>query len=119
MALMQSGVLDALSKLKARPGYLTSVSGGSIIGSYYTCGYDPAYFPLVKRGALRVKPRLRNLFTVLRLASPPQVWGYRVPWTLTRIDLLARTLDESYLSGKVFQQLPTSAPNLPYRHHGT
>lgn len=110
-ALMHSGTLDALVRLNVRPRFLTSVSGGSIIASYYLLGFDPAYFPrLAHSGVLRVTPKLRNLLTLLRIASPERLFGSRISWSVSRTDLLAQALDEAYLDGKTFRDLPKESP---------
>lgn len=56
-ALIHAGVLQALDEAGLRINYLSTVSGGSIVGTYYALGYTPQEFKTVLK---RSKPDLPN-----------------------------------------------------------
>ncbi len=56
-AMIHAGVLQALDEARLRINYLSTVSGGSIVGAYYALGYTPEEFKTVLK---RSKPELPN-----------------------------------------------------------
>jgi hypothetical protein len=75
-ALFHAGLLHALEKLGIRVKVLSTVSGGSIIGAYYSVGGDPVAFKdAVKGGRLNLKRRMMLLHNAVRLPFPLTVPG--------------------------------------------
>lgn len=78
-ATFHAGVLQALEDLGIRVNNLSTVSGGSIIGSYYAVGGDPADFAkAVAEGRFNLKRQLLLAHNVLRLPLPLRVPGLDV-----------------------------------------
>jgi NTE family protein len=107
-AVYHAGVLHALEKLGIKPAVLSTVSGGSIIGAYYSLGGDPVAFKdAVADGRFNLKRELLMVHNAVRLPFPitlPIIKVELFPWyRFSRRDvqagLLKRTLfgdDESW-----------------------
>ena len=117
-ALYHAGVLTALEKLQLRPVCLSSVSGGSIMSTFYAHGGAPEDFlAAVKAGRFHLKREMLNFFTATKLACPG-----RVPWLgvkvlpfgdYNRLDAQADLLDRLILRGSACgTPLPAGAPRL-------
>jgi len=110
-ALLHAGVLKELHDRSVPVTHLSTVSGGSIIGMFYTLGHDPeSFIRVVSSGSVRLRRRLLNLFEVSQLPLPFTVLGVDmlpVPGR-SRIDIQADLLRDifghsprvSELSGK-------------------
>ncbi len=107
-AVFHAGVLHALEKLGLKPSVLSTVSGGSIIGAYYSIGGDPVAFKdAVAGNRFNLKRELLLFHNVVRLPFPGTVPVADVelfPWYEysrrdAQAELLERTLfddDESW-----------------------
>ncbi|HAM56159.1 MAG TPA: hypothetical protein DCQ64_12450, partial [Candidatus Rokubacteria bacterium] len=72
-AAFHAGVLNALDRAKIRVDYLSTNSGGSIVGSYYAVGHTPQQF----LDRLKDRPRLPNDFFSIDVVLRDLVWpGY-------------------------------------------
>jgi predicted acylesterase/phospholipase RssA len=90
-ALMHAGTLSALEDLGIVPTHLSTISGGSIIGAYYSLGGDPASFlTAVVKGSFNLKRELLDVQNAVRLPFP----GF------DRNDVQAKILDRVLLRGK-------------------
>ena len=70
-ALVHAGVVDALGQLGVPVTHLSSVSGGSIIGSFLSVGGSPKDFlQAVAAGRFRMTRDLMAVQNLLRLPSP-------------------------------------------------
>jgi predicted acylesterase/phospholipase RssA len=84
-ALFHAGVLSELERLGVRPQAVSSVSGGSIIGSFYAVGGRPEEFlAAVKAGRFNLKREFVNLANV---------------WRFSRSGVQANLLDRLFLGG--------------------
>ena len=96
-ALFHAGVLSELERLGVRIQAVSSVSGGSIIGSFYAVGGRPSDFlTAVKSGNFNLKREFLNVFNV---------------WRFSRSDVQANMLDRLFLGG--VRHADTSKPGLP------
>lgn len=104
-ALVHAGVVDALSQLGVPVTHLSSVSGGSIIGSFLSVGGSPRDFlAAVASGQFRVKRDLLAFQNAIRLPSQ-----FRIPWLdvnvwpffdeFSRLSVQAALLDRVLLGG--------------------
>ncbi len=76
-AVVHAGVLDALEALNVRVDYLSTVSGGSIVGAYYAMGGYPTQFAAaVGRRMFNLRRELLAAHNLFRLPFPA-----RVPFT--------------------------------------
>jgi hypothetical protein len=110
-AIYHAGVLTALEKLGLRPVCLSSVSGGSIMSTFYIHGGRPKDFvKAVEEGRFSLKRELLNFFTVMKLICPGKLpWlGVKVlPFTdYNRLDAQADLLDRLILRGSVCGSTP-------------
>ncbi|MBL0940855.1 MAG: patatin-like phospholipase family protein [Gemmatimonadaceae bacterium] len=117
-AVFHSGTLHALERLGVRVNHLSTVSGGSIIGSYYAIGGDPVAFKdAVAEGRFNLKRELLLAHNAVRLPFPIRVPGIGVrlfPWyEYSRRDVQAGMLDRLLLDGRAHSAAPVpQAPNL-------
>jgi predicted acylesterase/phospholipase RssA len=96
-ALFHAGVLSELERLGVRVQAVSSVSGGSIIGSFYAVGGRPSDFlSAVKGGQFNLKREFLNVFNV---------------WRFSRSDVQANMLDRLFLGG--VKHADTTRPDLP------
>jgi hypothetical protein len=117
-AIYHAGVLTALEKLGLRPVCLSSVSGGSIMSTFYAHGGRPRDFvKAVEEGRFSLKRELLNFFTATKLICPG-----KLPWLgvkvlpfgdYTRLDAQADLLDRLILRGSVCgSPMPKGSPRL-------
>ena len=118
-ALVHSGVIDALGKLGVPVTNLSSVSGGSIIGSYLSVGGSPTDFlTAVSSGRFRMMRDLMSFQNMMRLPSPALAPGLDVKlWPFfdhfSRLDVQASLIDRVLLNNtKASMQKSHSAPAL-------
>jgi predicted acylesterase/phospholipase RssA len=97
-ALIHAGVLAALDRHRVPIRYLTTVSGGSIIGAHYALGYTPAEFI---RSAREQKPGLA--FNKLSVFSSLGTWLF--PWK-SDADVYADHFARSYFGRATIHDLP-------------
>jgi predicted acylesterase/phospholipase RssA len=96
-ALFHAGVLSELDRLGVRVQAVSSVSGGSIIGSFYAVGGQPSDFlAVVKDGRFNLKREFLNFFNV---------------WRFSRSEVQANMLDRVFLGG--VRHAETSRSGLP------
>lgn len=98
-AILHAGTLQALEKLGVRATHLSTVSGGSIIGAYYSIGGDPKTFVQAARDRrLDLQRRLLLLQNAVRLPFPfkvPKVGVELFPWyRFDRLDVQRDLLQE-------------------------
>ncbi len=125
-ATLHAGVLQALEDLGIRVSNLSTVSGGSIIGSYYAGGGAPEDFVQALRDRrLDLKHRLMLFHNATRLTTPMKVPGLEVelfPWyRFDRLDvqealladvLLADVDTQALLAPEQAAQLAPGQPHL-------
>lgn len=112
-ALYHAGVLAALDDLGIKIDTLSTVSGGSIIGTYYALGGDPREFPhYVAENRFSLSREMLRFPNALLLATPMKV-------PTTNIELVpwlnySRSSIQANLVERLFQVevLPEEAPNL-------
>lgn len=117
-ALVHAGVVDALGELGVPVTHLSSVSGGSIIGSYLSVGGAPRDFvDAVAAGRFRMTRDLLAVQNLLRLPSPTvlpwldvDVWP--LPWSMSRTDVQANLVDRVLLAGARPTDTPRRGPRL-------
>lgn len=117
-ALVHAGVVDALGNLGLPVTHLSSVSGGSIIGSFLSVGGAPRDFvDAVADGRFRMKRDLLAAQHLVRLPSPTvlpwldvDVWPW--PWPMSRTDVQANLVDRVLLAGAKPGDLPRRGPRL-------
>ena|SRR4028118_1719789 len=107
-AIFHSGVLQALERLGIRVTHLSTVSGGSIIGSYYAIGGDPAEFAAaVAEGRFNLKRQMMLVHNAARLPFPMRVPGLDAelfPWLqFDRLDVQRSLLDNLLFAGSPLQ----------------
>lgn len=113
-ALFHAGVLDALEQLHAAPSHLASVSGGSIIGAYYTLGGRPQQFrDAVVALQFGIKRRATSAGEAAKLLfCPGAIPGLRVQLFPSceygRSEVQATLLDAVLFDGITLGQLPLS-----------
>jgi predicted acylesterase/phospholipase RssA len=115
-ALFHAGVVDALEELGAPPTHISSVSGGSIIASYYSLGGRPKRFrDAVAEGRFGLARRATSAFEVTRMLCPGKVPGFNLkllPFCeYGRSDVQAQLLDDVLLKKATFEQ--TRGSGLP------
>lgn len=103
-AVFHTGVLQALETLGIRVSNLSTVSGGSLIGSFYSVGGDPRDFAkAIADGRLDLKRELMLAHNALRLVVPAEVPGVGVrllPFgDFNRLDVQRALIDRVLLSG--------------------
>ena len=114
-ALVHAGVVDALGQLGVPVTHLSSVSGGSIIGSFLSVGGSPKDFlQAVAAGRFRMTRDLMAFQNLLRLPSPARAPGLDVElWpffdNFSRLDVQAALVDRVLLRGDT---MPSSGPAL-------
>ena len=124
-ALVHAGVLSTLDKMGIRVSNLSTVSGGSIAGSFYALGGAPEDFlKIVSSQDLNLKRQALDAQNLLHLAMPLDLPGTaragsdeRVSllparWRFTTTDLHAEFLDRHFLAGKRFRDRGRDAPAL-------
>jgi hypothetical protein len=108
--LYHAGVLSALDHFGVRITNLSSVSGGSIMGSYYAAGGSPDEFKkTVIQGHVNLKRDLTDFQNAIRLPLPLRIPGTKaqlLPWDFTRLDVEANLLDQVFLGGRKLSDLP-------------
>lgn len=110
-ALFHAGVLHVLDQYRVNVQAFSTVSGGSIIGSYYVAGGEPSEFlkaVINKRFDVRLAlMRADNFLSVLLAARIPQRDVSLIPWIprFTRTDVQARMLDRLYLNHATLSDL--------------
>jgi predicted acylesterase/phospholipase RssA len=115
--LMHAGVLDGLEQLGVPVSNISTVSGGSIIGSFYAIGGKPTDLrDAVKDGRFRLTRSLTDAQNLPFLGFPFQVPMMDVklfPWyEFSRSDVQANLLDRILLDGATFAQMKEGAPEL-------
>lgn len=108
--LMHAGVLDALERLNVPVTNISTVSGGSIIGAFYTTGGTPKQMlEAVRDGRFRFARSLTDAQNLLRLGFPFQVPGFEVKlfkwYEFSRSNMQANLLDSVLLGGETFAAL--------------
>jgi Patatin-like phospholipase len=117
-AVFHTGTLHALESLGIRVANLSTVSGGSIIGSYYAVGGDPVAFKdAVAAGQFNLKRELLLFHNVVRLPFPMRMPGVDVEmfplYSFSRRDAQAEMVDRLLLHGQQHSApLAPDAPNL-------
>ena len=115
-AAMHAGVLNALETEHVPLSVISTVSGGSIIGSYYCAGGSPEHF----RNALSAQRfnlfrELADFDNVVRVMTPFQIPATKIrllPFSeFDRTDVQAELLDRVLLKSLRFSQL--QQPNAP------
>ena len=101
-AVYHAGTLHALESLGIRANVLSTVSGGSIIGSYYALGGDPkAFKDAVAAGRFNLKREISLANNALELMFPmtvPVLDAPLFPWhDYTRADVQAGLLRKTLL----------------------
>ena len=107
-ALMHAGVLNALDEMGVRVKAVSSVSGGSIIGSFYSVGGPPEEFlGAVVEGRFNLKRELfdlQNLVPILQTWKMPGLNAGVLPQEGNgRSGLQARLVDRVLLGGARFR----------------
>jgi predicted acylesterase/phospholipase RssA len=102
-AIFHAGVLSALERFGLTPTHLSSVSGGSIIASFYVMGGDPNAFPqFVKEGRFRLLRRLTYADQALTVI--PSFLSTK--WSLGgRTKAQAALLDDTFLRNTTIDDL--------------
>jgi predicted acylesterase/phospholipase RssA len=96
-ALFHAGILNELDRFGVRIQAVSSVSGGSIIGSFYAIGGRPSDFlAVVKDGDFNLKREFLNFFNV---------------WRFSRSEVQANMLDRVFLNWT--RHADTPQPGLP------
>ena len=113
-ALVHAGVLEELALIGVPVTHLSTVSGGSIIGSFVATGGAPADFiTAVKKGRFRFTRDLTWTWNAVRLLAAAQVPCLDVKlWPLSsfsRLDVQAELLDRVLLGGINARDLPRHA----------
>lgn len=109
-ALVHAGAIEALGQLGVPITHLSSVSGGSIIGSYLSVGGSPQDFlEAVATGRFRLTRDLMSAQNLVRLLS-----NLRVPWlnvnlfpffdNFSRLDVQSDLIDRVLLMGATSMQ---------------
>ncbi len=103
-AVFHAGALEALESLGIRISNLSTVSGGSLIGSYYAVGGDPKDFAkALADGRLDLKRELMLAHNAFRLIAPAEVPGVGVKLLpvgdFTRLDVQRALIERVLLSG--------------------
>lgn len=101
-ALLHAGVLSQLEKIDVPVAALSSVSGGSIIASFYASGGNPEHFiDAVRGGRFNLRRELVNIydFVPLLLSQPiPGTSAKLLPWSrVSRTTVQADLLDRLFL----------------------
>jgi predicted acylesterase/phospholipase RssA len=109
-ALMHAGVLDAAEHFGIPITHVSSVSGGSIIASYYALGGTPRQFlHLVESGRFDLRRELVRMQNLLRLPFPFEMphFGWRLfPWySFSRADVQATLLDRALLGRRALADI--------------
>ncbi len=116
-AVFHAGTLNALGNMGIRPSSISTVSGGSIIGTYYWRGGEPAAF---RNAVVSGKFNLfRNLFlfhNAIRLTFPMQIYGTSIdlfPWyRFDRKDVQEQLLERLVTNSEAFARPQDGRPNL-------
>jgi predicted acylesterase/phospholipase RssA len=117
-ALYHAGVLEGLEELNLAPSHLTTVSGGSIIGSFYALGGAPRQFEQIMIAhEFNLAREVLLLQNLLRLPFPGKVPGSSLKllpfYEFNRTDLQAGQLDRILLRGAKVRDLDfPSSPRL-------
>ena len=103
-AVFHAGVLEALESLGVRVTHLSTVSGGSLIGSYYAVGGDPHRFArALADGRLDLRRELMLAHNALRLVAPAEIPGAGVKllpgMDFSRLDVQRALIERVLLSG--------------------
>ena len=118
-ALMHAGVLNALESRHVPIATIATVSGGSIIGSFYAAGGTPHTFrQMLAERRFNLRRDLFDMQNAIRLLSP-----MKIPLTNTRLvpfgdfgrsDVQSNLIDRILLKGITMSELNTSpgAPKL-------
>jgi hypothetical protein len=102
-AAIHAGVLKALDDQCVPIRYLSTVSGGSIVGTYYALGHSPQEFKLkLEQKKPGLPDELLNIFYTLRAWFDPE-------WSSA--DTYSRHFDRVYFGSKVLSDT-TDAPQL-------
>lgn len=109
-ALMHAGVLAELDAMRVPVTSLSTVSGGSIVGSYYAAGGAPESFrDALVDGRLNLKRDLADVHNALRLPFPfklPYLQTELFPWyRFGRVDVQADLVDRVLLDGTTLGDL--------------
>lgn len=102
--LMHAGVLAELDAMRVPVSAVSSVSGGSIVGSFYAAGGAPADLrDAIAAGRFNLKRDLADMHNTLRLPFPfelPYVEARLFPWmAFGRVDVQAGLVDRVLLGG--------------------
>jgi hypothetical protein len=105
-AIYHAGVLEELENISLAPAFISSVSGGSIIGAFYSQGGKPHEFvDAVVAGKFNLERRLLRIDNVLRLfGSSVSSWlstgvSSALPRSFTITDVQAQLFDDLFLHG--------------------
>lgn len=103
-ALMHAGVLAELDAMQIPVTALSTVSGGSIIGSFYAAGGAPETFrAAIAQGRLNLKRDMADMHNALRMPFPAEIPYLDVsllPWIrFGRVDVQANLVDRVFLGG--------------------
>ena len=109
-ALMHAGVLAELDAMRIPITALSTVSGGSIVGSYYAAGGSPELFrDALAGGRLNLKRDMANLHNALRLPFPVEIPYLDVALfpalAFGRVDVQANLVDRVFLGGTRLEDL--------------
>ncbi|HEV8431657.1 MAG TPA: patatin-like phospholipase family protein [Pyrinomonadaceae bacterium] len=109
-AVMHAGVLNALETVHVPVRVISTVSGGSIIGSYYCAGGSPEHFrDVMSTQRFNLFRELTDFHNVVRLITPFQIPATNIrllPFgEFDRTDLQAELLDRVLLKSFTFSQL--------------
>jgi predicted acylesterase/phospholipase RssA len=117
-ALMHAGVIGQLEKFGKRITNISSVSGGSIIGSFYTLGGSPESFrDILATGKLNLQKEVTDFPNLLHLVFPAHIPGtnVRLLWfhSFYRSDVQRRLLDHVLFQRRLVSGLTcTACPKL-------
>ncbi len=120
-ALMHAGVLAELDAMQVPVTALSTVSGGSIIGSFYAAGGAPdAFREVIANGRMKLKRDMADLHNAVRLPFPleiPYLGVSLLPWfAFGRGDAQANLVDRVLLGHtKLSDLVDPSRPRLQMR----
>lgn len=118
-AILHAGVLQALEKLALPITTMGTISGGSIVGSFYSLGGSPIDFvSAVKIGRFNLKRELINVKELVHMACPARDPLFSLEFMFFcnpygRSDVQAKLLDRVLLNETKLSQLPTKKSGAP------
>lgn len=116
-AVFHAGTLHGLEHLGIEPSSISTVSGGSIIGTYYWRGGDPeAFRDAVIDGRFNLFRELFLFHNAARLIFPVRIYGTSIelfPWyRFDRLDVQEALIDRLVVQGVPFALSHEAQPNL-------